>query len=55
LKEKLDEIGMNQKEFAVRTEKPEQTIVKVIDGRSALTPDMAVKSNQCLEFLHSSG
>ena len=43
LKEKLVELGMSQKEFAVRTGKPEQTIVKVIDGKSALTPDMAVK------------
>lgn len=48
LKEKLDELGMSQKEFAVRTEKPEQTIVKVIDGRSALTPDMAVKFESVL-------
>jgi len=48
LKEKLDELGMSQKEFAVRTEKPEQTIVKVIDGKSALTPDMAVKFESVL-------
>lgn len=48
LKEKLDEIGMSQKEFAVRTGKPEQTIVKVIDGKSALTPDMAVKFESVL-------
>lgn len=43
LKEKLDELGMSQKEFAIRTGKPEQTVVKVIDGQSALTPDMAVQ------------
>ena len=48
LKEKLDELGMSQKEFAVRTGKPEQTIVKVIDGKSALTPDMAVKFESVL-------
>lgn len=48
LKERLDELGMSQKEFAVRTGKPEQTIVKVIDGQSALTPDMAVKFESVL-------
>jgi len=48
LKEKLDELGMSQKEFAVRTGKPEQTIVKVIDSKSALTPDMAVKFESVL-------
>lgn len=48
LKEKLVELGMSQKEFAVRTGKPEQTIVKVIDGKSALTPDMAVKFESVL-------
>lgn len=31
LREKLGELGMSQKEFAVRTGKPEQTIVKVIN------------------------
>ena len=43
LREKLSELGMSQKEFAVRTGKPEQTIVKVINGESSLTPDMAVQ------------
>lgn len=48
LREKLLELGMSQKEFAIRTGKPEQTIVKVIDGKSALTPDMAVKFESVL-------
>jgi len=48
LKEKLDELGMSQKEFAFRTGKPEQTVVKVINGKSALTPDMAVKFESVL-------
>lgn len=48
LREKLLELGMSQKEFAVRAGKPEQTIVKVIDGKSALTPDMAVKFESVL-------
>jgi HTH-type transcriptional regulator / antitoxin HigA len=43
LREKLVELGMSQKEFAVRTGKPEQTIVKVINGESSLTSDMAVQ------------
>ncbi len=48
LREKLEELGMSQKEFAVRTGKPEQTIVKVINGESSLTPDMAVQFESVL-------
>jgi len=48
LREKLEEMGMSQKEFAVRTGKPEQTIVKVINGESSLTPDMAVQFESVL-------
>ena len=48
LREKLTELGMSQKEFAVRTGKPEQTIVKVINGESSLTPDMAVQFESVL-------
>lgn len=50
LREKLGELGMSQKEFAVRTGKPEQTIVKVINGESALTPDMAVQFESVLHI-----
>ena len=50
LREKLGEMGMSQKEFAVRTGKPEQTIVKVINGESALTPDMAVQFESVLRI-----
>lgn len=50
LREKLGELGMSQKEFAVRTGKPEQTIVKVINGESALTPDMAVQFESVLRI-----
>lgn len=42
LDEKLKEMGMGVKEFAVRTAKPEKTIIAVIKGESSLTPDMAV-------------
>jgi HTH-type transcriptional regulator / antitoxin HigA len=48
LREKLEELGMSQKEFAVRTGKPEQTIVKIINGESSLTPDMAVQFESVL-------
>jgi HTH-type transcriptional regulator/antitoxin HigA len=42
LSEKLKEMGMGIKEFALRTSKPEKTIIAVIHGESAITPEMAV-------------
>lgn len=42
LAEKLEEMGMGVKEFAVRTSKPEKTIIAVIKGNSSLTTEMAV-------------
>jgi HTH-type transcriptional regulator/antitoxin HigA len=51
LREKLVELGMSQKAFSVRTVKPEQTIVKVINGESSLTPDMAVQFESVLGIL----
>lgn len=42
LAEKLEEIGMESKELALRTGKPEKTISQVVNGKSALTPDMAI-------------
>lgn len=50
LEEKLDEMAMSQKEFALRTGKPEKTIVKVIAGESAVTPDMAVVFEKVLKI-----
>lgn len=50
LAEKLKEIDMSQKEFALRTDKPEQTIVKVISGESSITPDMAVRFEDVLKI-----
>ena len=46
LREKLAEMGMSVKEFAVRTSKPEKTINAVLIGDSSLTPDMAVAFEQ---------
>ena len=43
LEEKLQEMGMGPKEFAIRTGKPEKTIIAVIKGNSAITPDMAIQ------------
>ena len=42
LEEKLQEMGMGAKEFAMRTGKPEKTIFAVINGNSSVTPDMAI-------------
>lgn len=42
LNEKLEEMGMSVKEFAVRTSKPEKTIIAVLNGDSAVTSDMAI-------------
>lgn len=42
LREKLAELGMGSKEFSVRTGKPEKTISEVLNGKSAITSDMAI-------------
>ncbi len=42
LNEKLEEMGMSRKEFALRTGKPEQTIIAVLKGESSVTPEMAI-------------
>lgn len=43
LEEKLQEMNMGPKEFAVRTGKPEKTIIAVLKGESSITADMAVQ------------
>lgn len=43
LAEKLQELNMGPKEFAVKSDKPEQTISAILKGESSITPDMAVK------------
>ncbi|PIQ29352.1 MAG: XRE family transcriptional regulator [Bacteroidetes bacterium CG18_big_fil_WC_8_21_14_2_50_41_14] len=42
LNEKLREMKMSRKEFALRTGKPEKTIIAILKGESSLTPEMAV-------------
>ncbi|HAX49310.1 MAG TPA: HigA family addiction module antitoxin [Ignavibacteria bacterium] len=48
LKEKLEEIGIGPKEFALRTDKPEKTITAILNGSSSITPDMAVQFENVL-------
>lgn len=43
LAEKLEEMGMGPKEFALRSGKPEKTISAILKGDSSITPDMAVQ------------
>lgn len=42
LNEKLEEMGMSRKEFALRTGKPEKTIISVLKEESSITPEMAI-------------
>lgn len=42
LKEKLNEMPMGPKEFAIRTGKPEKTISQILSLESGITPDMAI-------------
>ncbi len=42
LHEKLEELNMGPKEFAIRTGKPEKTIIAILNGDSSVTPEMAV-------------
>jgi len=50
LTEKLEEIEMGPKEFAIRTGKPEKTVIAVMKGKSAITPDMAVQFENVLKI-----
>lgn len=50
IEEKLEELGMGPKEFAVRTGKPEKTIIALIKGKSAITPEMAVLFEHVLKI-----
>jgi HTH-type transcriptional regulator/antitoxin HigA len=43
LAEKLEEMAMGPKEFALRTNKPEKTIIAILKGESSITADMAVQ------------
>jgi len=43
LLEKLTEFGMGPREFAVRTTKPEKTIIAILKGKSSITSDMSIQ------------
>ena len=48
--EKLEELGMGAKEFAIRTNKPEKTITAIISGKSSITPEMSVLFENVLKI-----
>lgn len=50
LSEKLEELGMGPKEFAIRTGKPEKTIFAILGGKSSITPEMAVQFEHVLRI-----
>lgn len=50
LKEKLEELGMGPKEFAIRTGKPEKTILAILKCKSSITPEMAVQFEHVLKI-----
>lgn len=50
LAEKLEELNMGPKEFAIRTGKPEKTIIAVMKGESAITPEMAILFESVLKI-----
>jgi addiction module HigA family antidote len=50
LAEKLDELKMGPKEFAIRTGKPEKTIIAILKGDSSITPEMAVLFESVLKI-----
>jgi HTH-type transcriptional regulator / antitoxin HigA len=50
LAEKLEELGMGPKEFAIRSCKPEKTVIAILKGNSSITPEMAVQFEHVLKI-----
>jgi HTH-type transcriptional regulator/antitoxin HigA len=50
LAEKLKELGMGPKEFAIRTGKPEKTVIAILKEKSSITPEMAVQFEHVLKI-----
>lgn len=48
--EALEERNMGSKEFAVRTGKPEKTISAILNGKSSITPEMAIQFEKVLNM-----
>ncbi|WP_310992085.1 HigA family addiction module antitoxin [Aequorivita marina] len=50
LGQKLEELGMGPKEFAIRVDKPQKTISEILSGQSSITSEMAVKFEDVLKI-----
>jgi HTH-type transcriptional regulator / antitoxin HigA len=50
LAEKLKELCMGPKEFAIRSGKPEKTVIAILNGNSSITPEMAVQFEHVLKI-----
>jgi len=50
LREKLEELGMSPKEFAVRTGKPVKTISEILNAKSSITSEMSVQFEKVLKI-----
>jgi len=50
LREKLEELKITPKEFAIRTGKPIKTISNVLNRKSSITPEMAVQFEKVLKI-----
>lgn len=50
LREKLEELAMTPKEFAIRTAKPIKTISEILNGKSSITFEMAVLFEKVLKI-----
>ncbi len=50
LREKLEELSMPPKEFAIRTAKPVKTISEILNGKSSITSEMAVLFEKVLKI-----
>ena len=50
LSEKLSELNIGSKEFAIRINKPEKTISEILSGKSSITPDIAIVSEKELKI-----
>lgn len=48
--EALEERNMGSKEFAIRTGKPEKTISAILNGKSSITPEMAIQFEKVLNM-----
>ncbi len=50
LRQKLEEMNIGPKEFALRTGKPEKTISAILNCKSSITPEMAVTFENVLQI-----